>query len=369
MARASRASSDASRPANTSVSPASGRRLDAAREREVPTSVHYNPVTMLLAGDVGGTSARFGLFERDGARPRAVVTRSYPTVRFGGILDALGAFLHEADAPRVEAAAFGVAGPVDGDHAALTNGAWTFDARALADHLRGARVRLVNDLAAMAASLTVLRDDEAMVLQAGAPSPHGGAALLAAGTGLGMAALPRIDGRLRPAPSEGGHADFAARNAREDALAAMLRARLGRVRVEDVVSGRGLVAVHAFTHERTPCAAGLPPWTTEAATVSDAALDGRCSACADTLGLFVDAYGAEAGNLALRTVATAGVWIGGGIAPKVLPALTTGRFLAAFTDKPPMAGLLARVPVRVILNADAGLLGAAVEAVNARAGP
>jgi glucokinase len=322
---------------------------------------------MLLAGDVGGTSARFGLFEREGARPRALAAHRYPTARFGGILDALDAFLRDtASTARVEAAAFGVAGPVDGEHAALTNGAWTFDARGLSERLHGAPVRLVNDLAAMAASLPVLRDDEMVVLQAGTPSPYGGAALVAAGTGLGMAEIPRIDGRLRPVPSEGGHADFAARNTREDALAAWLRARLGRVRVEDVVSGQGLVALHAFTHERTPCAAALEPWGTEAAVVSDAALGRRCTACVEALELFVDAYGAEAGNLALRTVATAGLWIGGGIAPKILPALTTGRFLAAFTAKPPMTDLLARVPVRVILNDDAGLLGAAVEAADAR---
>jgi glucokinase len=324
---------------------------------------------MLLAGDVGGTSARFGLFARDGARPRAVVTRTYATARVASIHAALAAFLRDASmaggTPRVEAVCLGIAGPVDGDRAALTNGTWTFDAPALARDVGGAPVRLVNDLAAMAASVAVLRDDETAWLQRGVASPGGGAALLAAGTGLGMAALPRIDGRLQTAPSEGGHADFAPRTAREDALVALLRARVGRVRVEDVVSGPGISALHAFTHGATRCQAGLPARGAPPAAVSDAALAHRCGACVEALEMFVEAYGSEAGNLALRTLATAGVWIGGGIAAKILPALETGRFVSAFRDKPPMDGLLGRVPVRVILMADAGLLGAAVLASHA----
>ena len=317
---------------------------------------------MILAADIGGTKTLLGLFAlTSDVRPREVAVRSYATADFSGFLDVLDAFARDVpDLRRVGTAAVGIAGPVHGDHAQLTNGTWSVDTREIAARLDGAPVALVNDLTAMAGSVTVLRGDELVTLQPGTPSPEGHAALIAAGTGLGMAVLPRIDGRLRIAASEGGHADFAPRTDREIALLRMLRARLGRVRVEDVLSGRGLVALHAFTHEARRCDASSTPTAIDPGAVSDAALADRCPACVEALDMFVDAYGAEAGNLALRSVATAGLYVGGGIAPKILPALTAGQFIAAFRDKVPMADLLARVPVRVILNPEAALLGAAI---------
>jgi len=319
---------------------------------------------MILAGDVGGTKTLLGLFEpAAGARPRRVAVRAYATAAFPDILAAIDAFAAEVpDAGRVRTATLGVAGPVDSGRARLTNGAWTFDTTTLSRRLGGASARLLNDLAAMAHAVPVLHDDELATLQEGEPAPGGGAALIAAGTGLGEAALPRIDGRFRPAASEAGHADFAARTDREIALLRALRARHGRVRVEDVVSGRGLVALHGFTHADRPCDAGVDGGPAAPSAISEAAQAGRCPACMDALEMFVDAYGAEAGNLALRTVATGGVYVGGGIAPKILPALRSGRFIEAFRDKAPMQALLARVPVRVILEDEAALLGAAVAA-------
>ena len=317
---------------------------------------------MILAADIGGTKTLLGLFEptRD-VRPREVAVRSYATEDFPGFLATLEAFVHDVPvARRVDAAAVGIAGPVDGERARLTNGTWAVDAHEITARLGGAPVTLMNDLAAMAGSVKLLRDDELVTLQPGTPSRAGHAALIAAGTGLGMAALPRIDGRLRVAASEGGHADFAPRTDREIGLLRALRARLGRVRVEDVLSGQGLVALHAFTHEARRCTAGITPGTDDPRAVSNAALAKRCPACVEALNMFVDAYGAEAGNVALRSVATAGLYVGGGIAPKILPALTAGRFIAAFGDKAPMTALLARVPVRVIVNPKAALLGAAV---------
>ena len=174
-----------------------------------------------------------------------------------------------------------------------------------------------------------------------------------------------MNGRFIPSPSEGGHADFAARTEREIALLRDLAARYGRAEVEHVVSGRGLLNIHRVTHA-SACAASIDLDDPDApAAISQAALDRRCRGCVDALDLFVEAYGAESGNLALRTVATGGVYIGGGIAPKILPALTTGAFMNAFRAKAPFQPMLERMPVRVILNAEAGLLGAAVFAAGA----
>ena len=193
------------------------------------------------------------------------------------------------------------------------------------------------------------------MLQAGTAMPGGNIALIAAGTGLGEALLHNVDGRFVPSPSEGGHADFAARTEREIALLRDLTARYGRADVEHVVSGRGLVNIHRVTHAG-PCAAGVNLEDDNApAAITTAAFDRRCPGCVETLDLFVEAYGAEAGNLALRTVSTGGVFIGGGIAPKILPALTTGAFLRAFLAKPPLGPMLSAMPVTAILNAEAGL--------------
>jgi glucokinase len=164
-------------------------------------------------------------------------------------------------------------------------------------------------------------------------------------------------------PTEAGHADFPARTDRELELVRMLRDRYGRAEVEQVISGPGLLNLHRFTHRGGECPIVQDLDAPDApALVSQAALGGRCQGCAEALRMFVSAYGAESGNLALRTMATGGVYIGGGIARKILPALTAGSFMEAFRDKAPMTGLLAKIPVRVILNDEAGLLGAAVAA-------
>jgi glucokinase len=217
----------------------------------------------------------------------------------------------------------------------------------------------------MAYSIPVLRDDETYVLQRGEALRGGNIALIAAGTGLGEALLHNMNGRFVPSASEGGHADFSARTDREINVLRELRAQFGRVDVERVISGRGLSNLHRVVH-RGPCAAGVDPDDLDSpAAISAAALANTCPGCVETLDVFVDAYGAEAGNLALRSVATGGVFVGGGIAPKILPALEAGGFLAAFRGKMPLDQLLAAIPVKVILNAEAGLLGAAVYAAGA----
>jgi len=212
----------------------------------------------------------------------------------------------------------------------------------------------------MANAVPVLERSELHTLQEGRFRRDGNIAVIAAGTGLGEALLHRIEGRYVASPGEGGHADFAPRNEREIALLRHLTARFGRASVEHVLSGPGLQNVYRMTH-RDACAVGLDD-APEAAAISTAALEKRCPACVEALEMFVEAYGAEAGNHALRSLSTGGVFIGGGIAPKILPALTDGRFINAFVSKPPHTGLLAAIPVHVIINADAGLIGAAVSA-------
>lgn len=317
---------------------------------------------MILAGDIGGTTTRLGLFDAGGGRPAPIAVRTYPTLAFNGLTDMISAFATEPDVrgARVEAGCFGVAGPVLGDVAQLTNVPWRVDARQVAQAFDIPRVALLNDLQAMAYAVPAIDERELLTLQAGDPRADGNVALIAAGTGLGQALLHNVNGRLIPSPSEAGHADFAARTEREVDVLRSLTQRFGRAEVEQVVSGPGLVNLHRVTHAGPCLAVGDDPGGEAPAQIATAALERRCRGCMDALALFVDAYGAETGNVALRCLATGGVYVGGGIAPKILPALTDGRFLEAFLDKGAMRPLLACIPVRVILSAEPGLLGAAV---------
>jgi glucokinase len=339
------------------------------------------PFAMLLAGDVGGTKTLLGLFRPDGDRPAPIEIGEFTTLDYDGLEPIIREFLRAQNVvPRaIEAACFGVAGAVTDQVARLTNVPWLVNNERVSETLNLRRSVLLNDLEALAYGVTVLNRDEMAVLQQGIPSASGNSAVIAAGTGLGEALLHNVEGRFVPAPSEGGHADFAARTPRELAMVKELTRVFGRVGVEHVISGPGLANIYQFTHHSfgtgptiTPnsiapsrlCAgvgavrdpADLP------AAISRAAMERRCTHCVESMDIFVAAYGAEAGNLALRYVATAGVYVGGGIAPKILPLLEDGTFLAAFRDKEPMAHLVATIPVSVILNADAGLIGAAVHA-------
>jgi glucokinase len=319
---------------------------------------------MILAGDIGGTKTQLGLFDSVPARPRPIAIRTFGTLDYPDLPSMITTFMEgeETRGSSISTACFGVAGPVIGESAELTNVPWQVDARQVATRFGMTRVRLLNDLQAMAYSIPVLHASEVHVLQEGEALRGGNIALIAAGTGLGEALLHNVDGRFVPSPSEGGHADFSARTEREIALLRHLTARYGRADVEHVVSGRGLINIHRATHG-TPCAAGVDLEDPGApAAISTAAIEHRCPECIDTLDLFVEAYGAESGNLALRSVSTGGLFIGGGIAPKILPALSTGVFMRAFLAKPPLEEMLRRMPVKVILNPEAGLLGAAVYA-------
>jgi glucokinase len=262
----------------------------------------------------------------------------------------------------------------------LTNVPWLVDGEAAAAALGLKCLTVLNDLEALAYALPLLEPGEIGMLQQGIALPGGNAAVIAAGTGLGEAMVHNVDGRFVPFASEGGHADFAARTPREFDLVRELTRVFGRVDVEHVVSGPGLVNIYQFTHETFGTGPTLTPHSIAPARlcvavgtnrhsaelpkrIYEAAREERCPFCVEAFDMFLEAYGSETGNLALRAMATAGVYVGGGIAPKIMSSLESGPFLEAFRAKPPLADLVSTIPVSVILNPDAGLLGAAIHAM------
>ena len=327
---------------------------------------------MILAGDVGGTNVRLALVERAGGRLVCREVAKLPSRDFGSLEEALVRFL--GTRRPAEAAAFGVAGPVRRGRCEATNLPWVVDAAALAARLGLPGVVLVNDLVANGLGLSELSPDDLAVVNRGEEDPEGCRALVSAGTGLGEAFLVREGNGWRALPSEGGHASFAPRSPWEIDLLRHLLRELSHVSVERLVSGRGLVALYRFERERS----GIPEpeWLREERTrgddpapaISAAALSGRDPVAARTLEHWVSLYGAEAGNLALKVMATGGVFLGGGIAPKVLPKILDGTFFGAFCGKGRLEALLARIPVKVVLNEECALLGAAAAAEGGREG-
>lgn len=318
---------------------------------------------MILGVDVGGTKTHVGLFERKGAKLARVDLETFPSAEHASLESILDRFLDKRGA-RPDAAGVGVAGPVRDGVCRATNLPWIVDARALAIHLGVPSVSLLNDLEANANGIDDLEPPDFAVLHEGAPGAAGNRAVIAAGTGLGKAGV-HWDGRVhRPFASEGGHVDWAPRNEIEIDLLRHLAGRFGHVSVERVLSGPGLVNIYAFLRdarhgrEERGMAEAMHE-KGEAAAISEAAIEGRSELAVRALGMFVSIYGAEAGNVALTYVATGGVYIGGGIAPKILPALRTPAFVEAFLDKGRFREVLEAVPVRVILNDKCALTGAA----------
>ena len=339
---------------------------------------------MLLAADVGGTKTLLGLFAEAPERPRRIEVGEFTTLDYDSLVPMIREFLkaNGVEPRAVKAATFGVAGAITEQVARLTNVSWVIDAAAIAQAAALSHLHMLNDLEAMAYSVAVLEPSELKVLQRGVRVPGGNAAVIAAGTGLGESLLLNVDGRFLPGETEAGHADWAARTPREIELLIAVTRVHGRCSSEHIISGPGLVNIYSFTHDSfgsrisiSP-AAFVPERTCTGvgkvddpgdlpAAISRSALQRRCDKCVEALDLFVTAYGAEAGNLALRTAATAGVYVGGGIAPKILPVFEKGLFLDAFRAKEPLAAFVSTIPVAVILNAEAGLLGAAVHANSA----
>jgi glucokinase len=323
-----------------------------------------DPSAVILAGDIGGTKTHLGLFDRTAARPQPIEVHTFATSDYPDLASMMAAFAArvERGRPAIEHACLGVAGPVVGTTAQLTNVPWRVDIRDVTAAFNVSRVSLLNDLEAMAYAVPVLEDFETHALQAGVARADGNMALIASGTGLGQALLHDVSGDLIPSPSEGGHADWAPRTEREIAVLRYLIKEFGRAEVERVISGPGLVNIHRVTHTGACAALASTDDLSNPRAITVAALERRCPGCIEALSIFVDALGAEAGNLALRSVATRGVFVGGGVPAKILGALTDGTFIRAFRDKPPFDAMLAAIPVKVIINPIAGLLGAAVYA-------
>jgi glucokinase len=319
---------------------------------------------VIVAGDIGGTNARLATFEVQAGRLLLVKEKIYPSRSAPDLETIVRRFVDEAR-PSATAAALGVAGPVKDGRIETPNLPWVVDARRLADILAVPKVTLLNDLKANAYGLRHLGPTDFAILQSGAHDALGNQAILSAGTGLGCAGLYWDGQRHRPFATEGGHADFATRTSLESELREHIAKEKGRVSAERILSGGGLVRVYRFLRERSgvPEPAALTERMANedpAAVVSKTAMEGADPVCVSALDFFVAAYGAEAGNVALRMLATGGVFLGGGIAPKILPRIQgDSAFMDAFLDKGRMRPLLETIPVLVVLNDRAALWGAA----------
>ena len=331
---------------------------------------------IVLAGDIGGTNTRLALFEvgAQGGLNDPLFAHTYPSAAHTGPDVIIERFLAAARAtsPKLEKvpqrACLGIAGPVEGNVCRATNLPWVVDGRALSQKLGIARVKLVNDFSAAALGSIAVPAEKLVTLGGGPRDPRGPIAVMGAGTGLGEAFLlwSPSEGRYQVVPSEGGHADFAPRTGLESDLLRFLTAKYGRVSYERVLSGRGLVDLYSFLSEEPAFRALQRPETVAAlaaedpaAAISHRALDGSDPICGAALAIFCSVMGALAGNLALGLLATGGVFIAGGIAPRVLPFLQKGLFRDAFERKGRLQAVVARIPAFVVTHAEPGLLGAA----------
>jgi len=319
--------------------------------------------TMVLAGDVGGTKTYLGLFRRGKRRPVLKVLETYASHKAPNLEHIIHAFL-ERHQPSLASACLGIAGPVKNGRCRTTNLPWDVSERKIKHRFGWGEVRLINDLTAAAYAVPLLTKGELFPLNQVKKIKGENLGLIAPGTGLGMALLVWKDGRYIPVPSEGGHSDFAPNNDAELALWQYLHRRIGHVSVERVLSGPGLFMIYCWLKHTGQFAE--PAWLAQRIkegdpprVISEAALAEKEPLCLKTLDLFVSILGAAAGNLALTGLTKGGICLGGGICPKILPKLKEDRFMRAFTDKGRFKELLQEIPVQVILNDKAALLGAA----------
>ena len=318
---------------------------------------------MILAGDIGGTNVRLAYFEVSGGRLVSTFTEIHPTREFASLEEAARKFL-SAHSLKIECACFGVAGAVKHGKVKLTNLPWTLDERLLARNLGVEQMWLINDLEANAEGVAALSPDDFLVLNQGEAGGSDNCAIISAGTGLGEAGLVWDGVRRRPVASEGGHADFSPRTDLDIELLKYLRTQSGQVSWEQVLSGPGLFNLYKFLRDTgrgeepawlaAEISQGNPP-----AVITHAALEGKSNLCVQALDLFVNYYGMEAANLALKFLAVGGIYLGGGIAPKITAKLQNGKFMDAFVRNARLGNILKLVPVHVILNDKTALFGAA----------
>lgn len=340
----------------------------------------------LLAGDIGGTKtilqlAAAEITETGEIQVHPLYEQRYRSVDFSDLTPMVRHFFSEAaqqidSPPAPQTACFSIAGPVINNTCSLTNLSWILDGKRLQQDLGISRVELINDFAGVGYGIPGLAASDLYPLQKAEPQANAPIAVIGAGTGLGEGFLIPQDNQYRVFGTEGGHTDFAPRSELEFQLLKYLKDKLGvtRISVERVVSGMGIVAIYQFLRDRQRCeessavAAAIRTWEREAgleksvdpaAVIAMAAAEQQDPLCKETMELFVELYGAEAGNLALKLLPYGGLYIAGGVAAKNLPLMSSGRFIRAMTDKGRMRPLMEQVPVYVILNQTVGLLGAA----------
>ena len=322
---------------------------------------------MILAGDVGGTKCNLALFSEKNGKLTTVFKQRFASKEFARFDLIVKEFSRQASAhlagETILAAGFGVAGPVIDNHVRATNLPWTVDARTLAKEVGVEKIVLLNDLGATGHSIEHLPPEEFCVLNPGKPEHGGARALLAAGTGLGQSFLVWDGTRYRIVPSEGGHSDFAPHTDQQIELLKFMRRRYPQVSWELILSGRGFRTLHEFLSPNVKHSSFEDPDMDPAPEITRLGLTRSCPVCVETLDLWVSIYGAEAGNLALKVLALGGVYVAGGIAVRIIEKIKEGGFFKAFKDKWHFENLLANIPVSVVLNESAPLLGAAYEAL------
>lgn len=317
-----------------------------------------------LAGDIGGTKTALALFSKENGPFQPIVRDIFPSQGFSSLDEIVEIYLAR-HAVRISGASFGVAGPVKDGRAEVTNLPWVIDARQLSALIHHAPVRLLNDLSATAHAVPYLSPGDIHTLMKGEANPRHTLGVIAPGTGLGEAFLTWNGTHYETHPSEGGHASFAPTTPIELELLAYLLPRFGHVSYEQVCSGRAIPTLYGFMREVRNLPE--PGWLKEAlASATDptrvilhAAVEGKAGICLQTLDLFLDILANEAGNLALKVLATGGIYIGGGIPPRILPKLDKERFTKAFTGKGRFRDFLSKIPVHIIIKPDIALFGAA----------
>lgn len=321
---------------------------------------------MILAGDVGGTKCNLALFAEKNRKLEVVFRERFASKEFAQFDLIIKEFSRRAaphlGSSKIRAAGFGVAGPVINNRIHATNLPWIVDAETLSKEVGVESIVLINDLGATGHSLEHLPPEDFCVLNPGKPLEGASRALLAAGTGLGEGILFWDGTRYKVVPSEGGHSDFAPRTDQQIELLKFMRNRYPQVSWELILSGRGFRTLHEFIAPSVKHHIFEDPDADPAPFITKSGLDKSCPICVQTLDLWTSVYGAEAGNLALKVLALGGVYVAGGIAVKILPKMTDGTFFNSFKDKWHFTNMLADVPLSIVLNESAPLIGAAYEA-------
>ena len=319
---------------------------------------------MILAADIGGTKTVVGVYSQEFGPHKPLLEAKFPSQEYASLEGIIREFLTDEDI-RLTRASIGVAGPVVGGRAQVTNLPWVVESQSLSQLLGGTPVQILNDLSAIAHAIPFLEADDLETINSGEPSQGGTKAVIAPGTGLGEGFLVWDGNRYRAFPSEGGHADFAPNNSLQDELLGYLRRRYGHVSCERVCSGRGIPDLYAFFKDRGRLSE--PEWLRkklseaddQTPVIANSAIEEGVEISKAAIDLFISILGSEAGNMTLKVLATGGVYLAGGIPPRILPQLKSGAFMESFIHKGRFTDFLANVPVYVILNPKVGLMGAA----------